>query len=245
MVLLYILLLTADASLGKVDKSTLSQQTLMELFTEGITNRSVVCGSHETPEDFSEWKNVSLDERQKIESIVWSEDGLEGTIDLSHLPDGVQRVDISNNKLAGEVDLEHSARSLTALRLDSNAFTDSLKLTRLPQGLQYLYLQSNAFTGSVSLTRLPASMENLDISSNMLSGSLDLTQLPPHLRELSLSANSFHGLTDFTQLPEELEVLRLENLPQLSGELLLIKGRSALKRVRVHQSDVTITRITV
>ena len=47
-----IFLIAADISLlGRVDKASLSTQTLMEIFIEGIENRELICGSTEEPSD--------------------------------------------------------------------------------------------------------------------------------------------------------------------------------------------------
>ena len=77
-----VVLLAVDPLLGKVDKSTLPQQTLMELFTEGIANREAIFWSNETPEDLSEWKGTFLNEKGEVTRVFWPHMLLEGTVNL-------------------------------------------------------------------------------------------------------------------------------------------------------------------
>ncbi|KNH07682.1 hypothetical protein XU18_1683 [Perkinsela sp. CCAP 1560/4] len=45
---------TVDSSLGRVGHDSFSQQTLMEMVIEGITNKERVCGNPDQPKDIEE-----------------------------------------------------------------------------------------------------------------------------------------------------------------------------------------------
>mmetsp|Transcript_24763 Transcript_24763/g.38587 ORF Transcript_24763/g.38587 Transcript_24763/m.38587 type:complete len:224 (-) Transcript_24763:92-763(-) len=186
-----VLLGMIDSFTGKVDKSTLSQKTLMELFIQGIDNKERVCGSAADPKDISEWSNVVFNDNLEIIEINWSLDDLNGSIATEWLPATLQKLMITSDFLA-----EHWLRG-------------TVDLTVLPDALTYLNLSENNLNGTISLTSLPPRMEFLDISQNGLNGPLDLTKLPSTLEVLNLAWNSFSGVTDFSRLPESLKELSL------------------------------------
>ena len=81
---------TADIPfLGRVDKASLSTQTLIELFNKGIENLEVICGSTEEPADIGEWRSITylqeqpVDRVEKQTNIYWHILNLWGTIDCN------------------------------------------------------------------------------------------------------------------------------------------------------------------
>uniref|UniRef100_A0A7S4NKW1 Leucine-rich repeat protein n=1 Tax=Paramoeba aestuarina TaxID=180227 RepID=A0A7S4NKW1_9EUKA len=184
-----------DPSIGKIDKSALSQQTLMELFVDGITNKERFCGLAHHPRDLSEWRELYLNDSGDVIKFDVFSYYLRGSIALEWLPLSAQIINMRSNFLSGTLDLEH-----------------------LPDGLTLLYLNSNQFVGSVCLTNLPECLETLFLHDNRLEGAIDLTCLPKTLGNLDLRENRFVGETDFSRLPDALYRLNVSHT-ELSGEI--------------------------
>uniref|UniRef100_A0A7S4NSP2 Leucine-rich repeat protein n=1 Tax=Paramoeba aestuarina TaxID=180227 RepID=A0A7S4NSP2_9EUKA len=186
--------LSQDPSLGRLDKSAFSQQTLLEIFLSSITNTEGII--EDSTEPISTWRNLTFNESGELTRISWEGMNLEGSIELKWLPS-----------------------TLKFLTLKSNHLSGSLDLTDLPDDTQSLFLLRNAFTGSIDLTRLPDSMLLLDVSGNHLSGCIDVTKLPASLKVLMLHSNDFSGWTDFRAIPETLKILSLCRT-NLEGDLV-------------------------
>ncbi|KNH08124.1 hypothetical protein XU18_1290 [Perkinsela sp. CCAP 1560/4] len=65
-----LLLGTVDSSLGRLDYASLSQQALMDMVIDGITNKEVICGDPDEPTDIEEWKGVIIEDGEVVE-IAW------------------------------------------------------------------------------------------------------------------------------------------------------------------------------
>ena len=68
----------ADDGIGKCDRSTLSQQALMELFIFGLNESEKICGSRDDPDDLCKWEGVTCNadgEVEKFECINKHKDG--------------------------------------------------------------------------------------------------------------------------------------------------------------------------
>mmetsp|Transcript_9578 Transcript_9578/g.14523 ORF Transcript_9578/g.14523 Transcript_9578/m.14523 type:complete len:232 (-) Transcript_9578:21-716(-) len=202
------LCLTADSALGKVNKSTLSQQTLMELFIEGISNKELICGSTEDPTRISTWNGLTLSAAFEVVEIRWRYLDLSGSIALQWLPMTTEKLSIERTILG------------------QRKLSGTLDFTSLPESLKYLQLVSHYFEGEISLTTLPAKMEYLDVSYNELSGSLDLTSLPWRMRILRLAGNEFSGVADLSNLPKGLIDFNVSRNKNLEGVIHL--DRSAV-----------------
>uniref|UniRef100_A0A7S4NI08 Leucine-rich repeat protein n=1 Tax=Paramoeba aestuarina TaxID=180227 RepID=A0A7S4NI08_9EUKA len=183
------LIAAADLSLGKIpDKSSLSQQTLMELFIEGIQNRSPLFSSLEHPPSAELWDGIQSDSDGTVTRITWVGLLLQGSVKFMWLPMTTQSVRIIECGLTGSADL-----------------------TCLPGSITYVDLSSNAFVGSADLTCLPEKLETLHLTNNQMSGTVDLTHLPDSLITLVLQKNRFSGVADFSKLPSKMLWLSVEH----------------------------------
>jgi len=188
-----------DPSLDRVDPSSMSQQMIMELLVENITNREYYTG--DPPEDLEQWTGVTLDDGGNVRHIDWAyEHRLEGPFPLQWLPHTLQSIDVTENRLCGSLDLDV-----------------------LPDPLVRVILDSNKFEGTVSLCHLPEGLQELNLGRNPLSGPIDLTSLPAGLRKLSLYSTAIEGETDFSKLPDGLTHLYVENT-NLSGSIPFREG---------------------
>uniref|UniRef100_A0A7S4KSB0 Leucine-rich repeat protein n=1 Tax=Paramoeba aestuarina TaxID=180227 RepID=A0A7S4KSB0_9EUKA len=184
---------TADPSLGKIDKTTMSQQTLMELLIDGITNKAIICGSAEDPWNIANWEGISLNHSGEVTRIEWSWYDPDGSLALEWLPSTVEKFEVF-----------HSIFSATWL-------TGTINLTSLPDLMESLSLYGSNLTGEVALRSLPSKMEILDLRNNKFFGAVDLRSLPSTLDTLRLSRNDFEGVTDFSRLPTALVMLDISN----------------------------------
>ncbi|KNH07801.1 hypothetical protein XU18_1571 [Perkinsela sp. CCAP 1560/4] len=89
---------TVDSSIGRVDHESLSQQTLMEMVIEEITNKEKICGDVDEPKDIEEWKGVEIEDGE-VFGIDWSHYGLRGSVHLEWLPSSVRDLVVTWNQL--------------------------------------------------------------------------------------------------------------------------------------------------
>mmetsp|Transcript_22253 Transcript_22253/g.34560 ORF Transcript_22253/g.34560 Transcript_22253/m.34560 type:complete len:228 (-) Transcript_22253:2-685(-) len=203
---MYLSVFCTKPSLGKVDKASLPQQTLMELLIAQFENMDIIGITKENPKDISEWHGITLNDSGEVTEINWTWGDFGGSIDLQWMPSTLRTADISSDVFSD-------------FRLEG-----TIDLIRLPPVLKSLKLSENRFTGEISLICLPEPMTTLELTFNRLSGPLDLTKLPKHMKRLHLDSNCFTGVTDFSQLPESLTDLRLSGNYELSGEIHERKG---------------------
>ena len=252
-----------DPSLGKVDKSSFSQETLMEILIADLEENAFMFGPKDDPRPIALWKGLRMED-ETVQCIVWGVSNLIGSINLKYLPATVMYLELTGNHLTGSLDLKELSPVLQDFTFSRNEFTGdfnltclpdsfehldgtenqlsgSLNLEHLPQRLVTLSLAKNLFTGIIFLTKLPPSMSMLCINDNRLSGPIDVTSLPAGMRSLFVNQNAFEGKTDFSRLPKSLETLYVSHT-KLSGEIYakqwLIGGVE--RDFYVEESQVTI-----
>uniref|UniRef100_A0A7S4NQH1 Leucine-rich repeat protein n=1 Tax=Paramoeba aestuarina TaxID=180227 RepID=A0A7S4NQH1_9EUKA len=225
---------TVDPFLGKVDKSCLSQLTLMELFVEGITNTECIWGG-EYSMGLSEWFDIDLNASGEVIEINWDSYDIDGTINLQWLPPSVVRVHLDDNNLTGSIDLTDLPQLLKAIFICQNTLSGTISLESLPPLLVSLGVSENQLTGTVNLTLLPTRLQYLFLYGNMFFGPIDITKLPEKMLAIHLNENQFEGDTDFSQLPPSLNYLAVANT-KLSGTLV-VKNRM---KAKAQESNVTL-----
>ena len=157
---------------------------------------------------------------QRATGIYWNNMNLNGSINQTALPSGLQQIYLDNNQLTGFVpSLFPSALQL--LYLYHNELTGSIP-SQWPDGLQQLNLGDNLFNGSVpsqwpnslqfQLTgplpnTWPGGLQQLNLGNNQLTGSISLCTWPGGLQYLHLDTNYLSG--DIPTLPSTLVELRL------------------------------------
>ena len=88
---------------------------------------------------------------------------LEGRIETSLLPRGLQEFSSPSTRFSGPIDLTQLPPALCSLNLCGNQLSGSLDFTRLPDGLIRLRLAYNRFSGAVTFDHLPKGMSTLYI----------------------------------------------------------------------------------
>ena len=244
------LFLSVDTSLGRVDYSLLSDQTLMEILMDGLDGRlkRIYQDNDEMYPDVCEWSCIECDEDARVIKINIDLHGIRaplelcyvppkvkhiritskykssmsGLVDFAQLPKGMQNIYLQNNMLTGEIDLTQMPDGMETLNLGMNILTGEIDLTQMPDGMKDIHLELNRLSGEIDLTQLPDGLKYLYLNNNRFSGEIDLTQLPNTMGWLYLSGNQLTGGVDLTQLPDRMQMLHFER-NQLSGPLV-IKG---------------------
>ena len=178
----------ADDGIGRFDRSTLSQQSLMELFVFGIDKAEKICHSRESPAEVCQWKGASCNAGGEITALKWSyasENG-SGTVELKYLPSSMKELAMMYNALTGTITLGDLPDSMETLCLCGNHLTGRLDLDSLPAAMQHVDLSDNAFTGEISIEHLPNGLKDLYLCENQLSGPVCFTSLPPAFVNLDL-----------------------------------------------------------
>ncbi|KNH04906.1 Tcoingi protein [Perkinsela sp. CCAP 1560/4] len=161
---------TVDEFVSRVDHSSLSQQTLMELLIGKIPDSAqITLHPDDKASDAFKWINVKHDAAGRLTSIDWSLLMIEGTLDLQFLPSSIAEFDVSWNTFTGTLNLTRLPYSLRTLNCAMNNFTGQVDLTALPDLLQMLCISNNNLTGSIDLRHLPCGLEKLSINNNQLS----------------------------------------------------------------------------
>mmetsp|Transcript_33682 Transcript_33682/g.52658 ORF Transcript_33682/g.52658 Transcript_33682/m.52658 type:complete len:243 (-) Transcript_33682:113-841(-) len=237
--------ISIDSSLGKIDKSTLSQQTLMELLVENLNkSTNVFLDPNGSYMEVSTWHGVTFRD-DSVKVIDWhfefSDRGGScvhpgGSIDLQWIPGTVISFHIGYLKLEGSVDTVVLPRGLERLRLDANKFCGTFLTEHLPRGLTHVGISRNNLSGSLDMTCLPAALREFIALGNSFSGTVDLTKLPGTLEQLSLSKNALEGSVNLENLPRPMkhielhlnrfqqDVIRLPSSPNGQSHLTVKKG---------------------
>ncbi|KNH07232.1 hypothetical protein XU18_2095 [Perkinsela sp. CCAP 1560/4] len=214
------LFVACDDGTGRVDRSTLSQQALMELFIFGLNEPEKICGTRDGPDDVCKWRGVKCNADGEVERFLWSNKKKygNGTLGFEFLPRSIQAVHMSGNSLSGTIQLADLPGRMEVVSLTNNKLTGSLDLDTLPATFRGLQLCVNQFTGEISLENLPKCLEFLSLAVNQLSGTICLTSLPPVLETLDLGQNRFEGSLDFRRIPESVRTMQL-NENRFSGTI--------------------------
>ena len=223
----FALVLSVDPSLGRLDYSLLSDQALMEMLIEGLDDETKKENqdSNGMYLDVCEWPCIKCDDDERIIEIEIHSRNVSGSLELRYVSPKVKVLDISSwrkSMLTGSVDLAHLPFGMEDLNLKSNQFSGEINLTHLPDRMQRLSLENNQFTGEIDLAHLPYGVELLFLNGNQFSGKIDLTQLPHGMHALHLNKNQLTGEIDLTHLPDEMQRLFLGN-NQLTGSLVINK----------------------
>eukprot|EP00009_Paramoeba_aestuarina_P016870 CAMPEP_0201523850 /NCGR_PEP_ID=MMETSP0161_2-20130828/20964_1 /ASSEMBLY_ACC=CAM_ASM_000251 /TAXON_ID=180227 /ORGANISM="Neoparamoeba aestuarina, Strain SoJaBio B1-5/56/2" /LENGTH=253 /DNA_ID=CAMNT_0047923079 /DNA_START=35 /DNA_END=793 /DNA_ORIENTATION=- len=179
MLLSYFVYSFDSAGLGKVDKSSLSDQTLIEL----------LFGSCQCQERFRN-DDGDFTDVSEMEGIILNDEGRVIEIEMLDSSTGVEKT-----TLAGELHLEWLPSSLHQIDLAGNNCSGVFDCRFIPLSTRIALFENNLLTGSVDLEVL-LNLEVLVAGWNRLSGTIDFTKFPQKLIVLHVSHNSIGGQVD-------------------------------------------------
>ena len=209
----FALFVSIDPSLGRVDYSLMSDQTLMEMLIEGFDDESKQRYKDKDGMylDVCKWKFTNCDDHQRVIDMFINNENVTGSLDLCYVPPRMKRLRISNmcgsSKLTGSVDLKQLPDGMKYLALENSQLTSEIDLAHLPDGMTYLSLSNNQITGEIDLSHLPHKMGCIYLDSNQLTGEIDLAHLPDGMKELSLENNQFSGSLVIKSLPQGMRTI--------------------------------------
>ena len=249
----FLQLFTMDPSLGRVDISSLPDQTLMELLFQHMNfdEKADLKEDDGSWKDVCEWDRIAACTDDRVTSITMYEGdfgeeqfqfhlipplvsslimmscNLHGTLDASTLPSDFRHLSLHVNKLGGSLDLKAFPHEMNYIEISDNAFCGSCVPSDLPDSLKYFYASNNHFSGEIALNDLPPAMTALALDNNQLSGQITIESLPPAMCDIDLSFNNFSGDLTLLALPDSLEFVTVSN-NALSGTAIIAHAPSPM-----------------
>ena len=168
------LLLSVDPSLGRIDYNLMSDQTLMEMLIEGFDDetKKTYQDNDGIYLDIRDWSDITFDGDERVAGIKISRLHVNGSLALCYVPPKVIVLEISvwgKSELTGSIDLTCLPDGVQKLYLEYHQFTGSVDLTKLPWKMQVLLLRDNQLTGSLVIQKIPPSMVFMDMRNNHFS----------------------------------------------------------------------------
>ena len=242
--------------------NALSDQSLMELFIEGLDADTKARFQHRdgTYKDVCKWGGVTCDGRRCVRLIQWEQEfqGAQwcGKLDFAFLPRQLEsfvfKRDINqalrNRRtalrgfLTGKPETSTLPSALRYFEMHYQLLGGTFDFRRLPFEMIGLTISKNMFHGSAQLTMLPRGLDHLYMAGNRFSGSLCLDFLPKSLVYLDASRNNFSGSVSLDNLPETIVGLSLcEN--RLTGSIHLLRPPPGLRDLNLMKNDFSGTAV--
>ena len=180
--ILFLALISADTpDFGRVDKSSLPEQVLMEL----VVSRVDSFGDFHDPDGFkpiSKWTGLNLNDFGNVISIVWESLFYYGTIDMKWLPAHLESFCIEDCNLLGSLETPYLPVKLLYVNVAYNQLSGNFDASALPPKIEFIDVTQNLFMGGLSLQSLPCAVQVANFSENCFEGGVILDNLPPSSR---------------------------------------------------------------
>ena len=251
------ILLPLDTRMGSLHLQALSDQSLMEIFIEGLEAESKARFQHAdgTYKDICMWIGIKCDKKLHVKEIHWEVElrgaPWTGLLDFSLLPLSLQEFTFKrdprknrcyNHKdilayaqragITGTIETSTLPLDLRIFEIVCHSLSGTVDFRRLPYQMTIFRIKVNKFYGRALLTSLPQSIEELDFCHNQFSGSLCLEFLPNSLSYLNASANRLSGSLGLDNLPIAMTEVYLDH-NSFTGSLRFLRPPSKLKRLSV------------
>mmetsp|Transcript_38762 Transcript_38762/g.61402 ORF Transcript_38762/g.61402 Transcript_38762/m.61402 type:complete len:278 (-) Transcript_38762:50-883(-) len=222
MLFLYNFLSADEEPIGKIEKSSFSEQTLLELFVKDVND--VDC-FRDNNNDFRDITGTAFYSGLTEESIVWKNrmvtlwddefdymhDSLQpgGTINLAWIPFRVRKLCLDRMEFEGHFRACFLPETMEECDLGENNLQGSVDTAKLPRSLIILSLGDNMLEGEIDFHSLPPSLELLDLSDNCFTGNVYMSG-GQSIQTMRLSRNRFGEVIDLSDLPKNLSILEFE-----------------------------------
>ena len=216
----------ADDIVGRFDKLSLSPQSQIELFVQGMDDVEMAKDATGTFIDIEKWSILDVGGDGNVYEIDMDIDGF----DLGRLVgryNCARTVETCCFQQGGSLDFQYVPDTVINLRVVDMGVEGKIKTASLPRRLRDLEVNGNQLTGEFDIEALPQRITQVDISKNKMSGSLAMDCLPEYLTYFNARQNQFSGTVKFDDLPPEIELIDLAQ-NNLEGPLVIIKPPFAL-----------------
>ena len=244
------ILFTVDPeALGRVDHSTLSQLSLLELLLND--NKSTIgYKADKVTKDIEDWSGVGLYNDKSVNAINWSGPSLHGIrrrstrapntkpIQLQWIPETVQNFCVTNMHI-DEFSFRFFPQNTESIIVRLCSAVGTFESSIIPRKVKTVILDSNQLDGSLKAAALPPSLEILLVCRNKLSGEIQFADLPKSLRTFAVRHNNFSGSVHLKDLPPSIEFLDIAH-NAFTGEILfpMYSGNSnqVIGAMRIHHN---------
>ena len=242
--------LTADFSLGRFDKNSMPQQTLIEMLVQDFKDVKIAKDEEGNFHDIEKWcifkfnadgqvAEINIDVcdsemgfyhiyNNYIRSIATGCFSEGGTIDFQYVPSTVTSLIICEMEFEGTLETKDLPAGLLKLSLTENKIAGTFSISDLPSKIDYVSIRSNHFEGSLDIESLPGSVTVFEASQNHFSGTVNLNNLPRALRSLVLSDNELTGSLELRNAPITLKEVSLRG-NNFHGEKLIVDALQKFK----------------
>ena len=230
-------LVAIDSSLGRVDISSFTDQTLVEMLVSEFSDESKRLFQDDSGafRDVCTWQDFSCDADGRL-TVIYGYGQFDGTIEFAYLPSKLEEFTVDYSELYGTLETSVLPACMRRFSILDGKFHGTVDFTSLPKRMEYFNVACNTFTGSAVLDSLPDNLVTLNVYQNQFSGTLCLTNLPLSLMNLSVSNNQFSGKFHLANASENISVYAEKNafcgtaVIQEHIDLVAI-GRSGVKAV--------------
>ena len=156
-------------SLGRFEKSMLSDQDRMDLFFTPEKPEEARRELSGDEADACSWTGISCDQGS-VTHIDWHRSDLEavGSINFEMLPPKLSMLNFYSQELAGDMNVSFLPETLTVFCVQSCLFTGSLDFSTLPRGLEQLFVTGNSIQSIANISNLPESLHVFQITETKL-----------------------------------------------------------------------------
>ena len=207
---MFLIVCTIDPALGRLDPFLMSEESLLETFFDGCTNKSDIRSANGII-DLSKFQ-IERKEDGKLQKLH-GRHFHRGSVNFAFLPPSIEDLCLDFCKLSGSIMVEHWPASLKKISLSFNSLEGTINTKELPHQLKELDVQTNRLEGSFNTCTMPRSLVVVILTANNFSGTIDAAHLPENLESLCIGTNSFSGEIHFDERFPALRRLTLyENL---------------------------------
>ena len=251
--LVNLLVLTIDESLGRLDYIMLSDQARLEIFFgDCIAEQKISLGillKESDPSsyvDFCDWDDASCDEDGNVVRLhVWRCSPLDTDLhkfNFAYLPPKLRQLTMSDLYCMGDLSMSDLPEGLENFYVSGRCPCPQFETKNIPRSLTNFESNSCEFSGSCDLTVLPPNMKYFIVQKDNLTGTIGLNHLPVALEKLNLFQNKLNGPIIITNLPKSIRLINL-SCNKFSGSCVITSIPLGLNILNLSNNDLSGTAV--